>query len=46
MDLGGVMRMPYLSLASVWELQIKMQLGKIATELQLAAVLREQQQQF
>jgi PIN domain nuclease of toxin-antitoxin system len=35
----------HLSLASVWELQIKMQLGKIAPCLPLADVLRDQQQQ-
>ena len=35
----------HLSLASVWELQIKMQLGKIALRLPLADVLRDQQQQ-
>jgi PIN domain nuclease of toxin-antitoxin system len=34
-----------LSLASVWELQIKMQLGKLALRLPLADVLRDQQQQ-
>jgi PIN domain nuclease of toxin-antitoxin system len=35
----------HLSLASVWELQIKMQLGKIALRLLLADVLRDQQEQ-
>jgi PIN domain nuclease of toxin-antitoxin system len=35
----------HLSLASVWELQIKMQLGKIALRLPLADVLRDQQEQ-
>jgi PIN domain nuclease of toxin-antitoxin system len=35
----------HLSLASVWELQIKMQLGKMALRLPLADVLRDQQQQ-
>jgi PIN domain nuclease of toxin-antitoxin system len=35
----------HLSLASVWELQIKMQLGKLALRLPLANVLRDQQQQ-
>ena len=35
----------HLSLASVWELQIKMQLGKLALRLPLADVLRDQQQQ-
>ena len=35
----------HLSLASVWELQIKMQLGKLALYLPLADVLRDQQQQ-
>jgi hypothetical protein len=34
-----------LSLVSVWELQIKVQLGKIALRLPLADVLRDQQQQ-
>jgi PIN domain nuclease of toxin-antitoxin system len=34
-----------LSLASVWELQIKMQLGKLALHLPLADGLRDQQQQ-
>ena len=34
-----------LSLASVWELQIKMQLGKLALRVSLADVLRDQQQQ-
>lgn len=34
----------HLSLASVWELQIKMQLGKLALRLPLADVLRDQQQ--
>jgi PIN domain nuclease of toxin-antitoxin system len=34
-----------LSLASVWELQIKMQRGKLALRLPLADVLRDQQQQ-
>jgi PIN domain nuclease of toxin-antitoxin system len=33
----------HLSLASVWELQIKMQLGKFALRLSLANVLRDQQ---
>jgi PIN domain nuclease of toxin-antitoxin system len=32
-----------LSLASVWELQIKMQLGKLALRLPLADVFRDQQ---
>ena len=32
----------HLSLASVWELQIKMQLGKLALRLPLADVLRDQ----
>jgi PIN domain nuclease of toxin-antitoxin system len=35
----------HLSHASVWELQIKMQLGKLALRLPLADVLRDQQQQ-
>ena len=35
----------HLSLASVWELQIKMQLGELALRLPLADVLRDQQQQ-
>ena len=35
----------HLSLVSVWELQIKMQLGKLALRLSLADVLRDQQQQ-
>ena len=35
----------HLSLASVWELQIKMQLGKLALRLPLVDVLRDQQQQ-
>ena len=35
----------HLSLASVWELQIKTQLGKLALRLSLADVLRDQQQQ-
>jgi PIN domain nuclease of toxin-antitoxin system len=35
----------HLSLASVWELQIKMQLGKLALRLALADVLRDQQEQ-
>jgi PIN domain nuclease of toxin-antitoxin system len=35
----------HLSLASVWELQIKMQLGKLALHLPLADVLRDQQEQ-
>jgi PIN domain nuclease of toxin-antitoxin system len=35
----------HLSLASVWELQIKMQLGKLALRLPLADVVRDQQQQ-
>jgi PIN domain nuclease of toxin-antitoxin system len=34
----------HLSLASVWELQIKMQLGKLALHLPLADVLRDQQE--
>ena len=34
-----------LSLASVWELQIKIQLGKLALRLPLADVLHDQQQQ-
>ena len=33
----------HLSLASVWEMQIKMQLGKLAIRLPLAEVLRDQQ---
>ena len=33
----------HLSLASVWEMQIKMQLGKLALRLPLAEVLRDQQ---
>jgi PIN domain nuclease of toxin-antitoxin system len=33
----------HLSLASVWELQIKMQLGKLVLRLPLADVLRDQQ---
>jgi PIN domain nuclease of toxin-antitoxin system len=36
----------HLSLASVWELQIKMQLGKLALRLPLADVLRDQQQKW
>lgn len=35
----------HLSLVSVWELQIKIQLGKLALRLPLADVLRDQQQQ-
>jgi PIN domain nuclease of toxin-antitoxin system len=35
----------HLSLASVWELQVKMQLGKLALRLPLAVVLRDQQEQ-
>jgi PIN domain nuclease of toxin-antitoxin system len=35
----------HLSLASVWELQIKMQLGKLALRLSLADVLRDQREQ-
>jgi PIN domain nuclease of toxin-antitoxin system len=35
----------HFSLASVWELQIKMQLGRLALRLPLADVLRDQQQQ-
>jgi PIN domain nuclease of toxin-antitoxin system len=35
----------HLSLASGWELQIKMQLGKLALRLPLVDVLRDQQQQ-
>jgi PIN domain nuclease of toxin-antitoxin system len=35
----------HLSLASAWELQIKVQLGKLALRLPLAEVLRDQQQQ-
>jgi PIN domain nuclease of toxin-antitoxin system len=35
----------HLSLASIWELQIKMQLGKLALRLPLADVVRDQQQQ-
>ena len=35
----------HLSLASVWELQIKMQLGKIILHLPLADLLRDQQEQ-
>ena len=34
----------HLSLASVWEMQIKAQLGKLTLRLPLADVLREQQQ--
>lgn len=34
----------HLSLASVWEMQIKMQLGKLTLRLPLAEVLRDQQQ--
>jgi PIN domain nuclease of toxin-antitoxin system len=36
----------HLSLASVWELQIKMQLGKIALRLPLADVLRDSKNSF
>ena len=32
----------HLSLASVWELQIKLQLGKLSLRLPLADVLRDQ----
>lgn len=35
----------HLSLASVWELQIKAQLGKLTLRIPLADVLRDQQQQ-
>jgi PIN domain nuclease of toxin-antitoxin system len=35
----------HLSLASVWELQIKLQLGKLSLRLPLADVLRDQQDQ-
>jgi PIN domain nuclease of toxin-antitoxin system len=35
----------HLSLASVWELQIKMQLGKLTLRLPLADVLRDQQRE-
>ena len=35
----------HLSLASVWELQIKLQLGKLSLRLPLADVLRDQQRQ-
>jgi PIN domain nuclease of toxin-antitoxin system len=35
----------HLSLASVWELQIKMQLGKIVLRLPRADLLRDQQQE-
>ena len=34
----------HLSLASVWEMQIKMQLGKLTVRLPLAEVLRDQEQ--
>jgi PIN domain nuclease of toxin-antitoxin system len=34
-----------LSLASVWELQIKLQLGKLSLRLSLADALRDQQDQ-
>jgi PIN domain nuclease of toxin-antitoxin system len=34
----------YLSLASIWELQIKLQLGKLALRGDLASILSEQQQ--
>lgn len=34
----------HLSLASTWEMQIKMQLGKLTLRLPLAKVLRDQQQ--
>jgi PIN domain nuclease of toxin-antitoxin system len=34
----------HLSLASVWEMQIKMQLGKLTMRLPLAEVLRDQRQ--
>lgn len=34
----------HLSLASVWEMQIKMQLGKLTLRLPLAEVLRDEQQ--
>jgi PIN domain nuclease of toxin-antitoxin system len=35
----------HLSLASVWELQIKAQLGKISLRIPLAQILQDQQQQ-
>lgn len=35
----------HLSLASVWELQIKLQLGKLSLRLPLANALRDQQRQ-
>jgi PIN domain nuclease of toxin-antitoxin system len=35
----------HLSLASIWELQIKLQLGKLSLHLPLADVLRDQQRQ-
>lgn len=34
----------HLSLASVWEMQIKAQLGKLTLRLPLADILREEQQ--
>ena len=34
----------HLSLVSVWEIQIKMQLGKLTLRLSLSDVLRDQQQ--
>jgi len=34
----------HLSLASVWELQVKLQLGKLSLRLPLVDVLQEQQQ--
>jgi PIN domain nuclease of toxin-antitoxin system len=34
----------YLSLASIWELQIKLQLGKLALRDDLGSILSEQQQ--
>jgi PIN domain nuclease of toxin-antitoxin system len=34
----------HLGLASVWEMQIKAQLGKLTLRLPLAEILREQQQ--
>jgi PIN domain nuclease of toxin-antitoxin system len=35
----------HLSLASAWEMQIKMQIGKLALHLPLVDVLRDQQEQ-
>lgn len=35
----------HLSLASIWELQIKLQLGKLSLRLPLADVVRDQQHQ-